>query len=81
MKLADLRAMSDDDLIKEHDKLDFYEYQQSEYRDELLRRQQERNTKTMKCLTIVITILTAIVTAATIVNVWAALKTTGILTY
>lgn len=69
MTLAEIRALSDNELVKMHDKLDYYEWTQYEYRDELLRRQQERNTKTMKSLTVVITILTAIVTVATVVNI------------
>ena len=73
MKLSKLRAMSDDDLVKEHDKRTHYDFTQSQFLDEIHRRQQERHTKTMKRLTVVITILTAIVTLATIVNLFVCL--------
>lgn len=68
MKLSTLRSMSDDDLVKEHDRRTHYDFTQSQFLDEIHRRQQERHTITMKRLTVVITILTVIVTVATVVN-------------
>lgn len=71
LKLAELRALSDDDLAERYDVkaertlvgLDFLA-------SEIARREQARQTRTLVRLTKVIAFLTAVVTAATIVNVW-----------
>lgn len=74
-KYSALRTMSDEELITEYDAtapvtqlgLNFI-------REELARREQDRQTRQLVTLTVVMTVLTAVVTLATIVNVWVALK-------
>ncbi len=71
--LAELRALTDDELIERHDRqaqkthvgLNYWE-------DELNRRYQERHSGAMHRYTQWVTLMTAIVTVATLVNVGIA---------
>ena len=70
-KLKELREMSKDELIKEHDEqavmtqvgVDYY-------LNELFRREQQEHNKTIRNCTIAIAIMTLIITISTIVNIF-----------
>ena len=69
---ADLKKLTDEDLIRYHDLLSFTcklgpEY----YREEIRSRQQLKLTQQMRNLTCVVTVLTAFVTVATIISLFA----------
>ena len=73
-KYAKLRGMSDDELIQEHDEVAKGSMVGvNYYLDELARREQDRATNAMLKYTRWITIMTIIMTIATIVNVMVAL--------
>lgn len=80
--IAQLRARSDDELIAAHDQLAKHTSVGTQhYEDELARRENARSasrvealTETMKRLTVVITVLTAMNVVLTAVGVWAALR-------
>ena len=68
--LEQLREMSDDDLVRAHDRLaPSFTAVPKDYRDELYRRNQERQTNSMLRFTKCITIMTVAITIATLVNV------------
>ena len=67
--IAELRKLSDDDLISRHDRLaQSTQLGLGYYLDELNRRAQDHQTDRMVSLTRWITILTVVVTVATIAN-------------
>jgi len=74
MTLAKLRAMCIAQLVAEYDRRQDHDFTQSMYLDEIQRRSQESRTRTMLGLTIVMAVLTAVVTAATVVNLCRALR-------
>lgn len=73
--MAELRKMPDEELVQHYDKaagstvlgLNFF-------REELSRRVTERQTRMMLRLTWVLAVMTGIVTAATLLNVWLVLR-------
>ena len=67
-KYEDLKSLSDDKLIERHNNLSKHK-NESPYLDELRWRKQERHTRSIRRLTIWITIMTAIMTVSTIINV------------
>jgi|GEM_PF-3652349 len=67
-KYERLKSLSDEELIEAHNNLSVYK-EASPYLWELHWRKQERYTKSIKKLTISITIMTAIMTLTTIINV------------
>ena len=71
MTYKELRKGSDRVLIEWHDKEAAYDFTQSECREELSMRRMQRQTTVMLWLTILIAILTAAVTATTILNLLA----------
>ena len=69
-KWADLQKLSDDELIAEHDELAKSTVVGTQYHlDELRYRRQKRFASRIYCLTVVVAVLTAVVTATTVVNV------------
>ncbi len=73
--IANLRAMSDEELIALHDADAKYTLVGvAYYLDELTRRQQERQTREMVRLTWAIAALTLVVTIATLVNLFMYLS-------
>jgi hypothetical protein len=70
-----LRLMTDEQLIKEHDKgVTGVQLGVSYYLDELSRRNNSRQTETMLRYTKWITFMTVVMTIATSINIWLALK-------
>ena len=70
LPIRDLRALSDDKLVEWHDSAFGGETETSaSFRTELARRDQDRQTATMLRLTRWITIMTRVMTAATVVNI------------
>ena len=75
LKLKALRALTDEQLVEYYDRqaesvnpsLEFY-------RQELYRREQDRQTQSMLRYTLWITFMTFVMSIATIVNVWLAYK-------
>ena len=66
----ELRQLSDDDLIERYDsRAKTTEFWADHYLNELNRRHQEHLTNQIKWMTVVITLLTGVVTVATLVNV------------
>jgi hypothetical protein len=75
MTYKKIRGMSIEELIEEHDKRPNYDFTQTELRNEIELRNQEKQTKTIVHLTCWITIMTIIMTISTILNiVIAAIK-------
>ena len=73
-KLAELRAMSDADLVAEHDKTsEITAVGISYYLEELYRRELERSGRRMLHCTYAITAMTVVTTVATVVSVWLAI--------
>lgn len=70
--LAKLRAMSNDELIKNHDETAKHnDVGVSYYLEELARRDQERQTKAMLRYTRWIIAMTVVMTIATVINVFS----------
>jgi len=68
--LAELRALSDADLVREHDALATQTAVGTEhYLQELERREQHRQTDKMLRYTTWVTVMTLVITIATLVNV------------
>jgi len=68
--LADLRATSDDELVRKHDELAKHTVVgTNHYLQELARRDQNRQTKAMLRYTRWVVIMTGVITIATVVNV------------
>lgn len=68
--LAELRSASTEELVKEHDRrAENTQAGVNYFLEELSRHDQEANTKAMLRLTWWITVMTAVIVAATIVNV------------
>lgn len=68
--VAELRSLSDEDVIAQHDaRAGFTDMGPDYYMWELYRRDQERQTSEMLRLTDKITIMTAVITIATLINV------------
>ncbi len=75
LTLKGLRDMSDDDLVSAHDhKANDIVLSLNDYLNEINRRDQSKQTKQMLNYTWWITIMTSIITVATIVNVLIAYK-------
>jgi hypothetical protein len=72
--LAELRAMSDQELVRMHDDTKKKQHVGIEYfREELARRDRDRQTRAMLRYTRWITVMTVVMTIATIINVLLAL--------
>jgi len=73
-KLAELRAKKEDELIRDHDR-DAPPYPETpvQIREELARRDANKQGKRMVNLTWVITVLTVVITLLTAVNVYVVL--------
>lgn len=72
--LAELRALSDDELVGRHDQLAKHTVVgTNHYLQELTRRDQDRQTQAMLRHTRWVTVMTGVITIATIVNVVVAL--------
>jgi len=73
--LAELRALSDDELVRKHDKVaKNTDVGTNHYLQELWRRDQSRQTEAMRRYTLWIAIMTAVITIATVVNVVVLLR-------
>ena len=72
--LEQLRALSDDELVRGHDKLaPSFTAVPQHYLDELNRRYQERQTESMLRFTKWITVMTVVITSATVINLGIAI--------
>ncbi len=71
MTLKELRGLSDDDLVAQHDEIaGSTVVGLNYYLAEIARRDQDRQTQAMLSYTKWVTIMTAIITVATIANIW-----------
>ena len=72
--LAELRALSDDDLVREHDRLaKGTQVGTNHYLQELARREQHRQTEKMLRFTKWVGIKTVVITIATVINMVVSL--------
>ena len=73
LSLSDLRNLTDDELVERHDSQAKTTVVGTQYfLDELNRRYQERQTKAMLRFTKWITVMTAVITSATVINLGIA---------
>ena len=73
LSLSDLRSLTDDELVERHDSQAKTTVVGTQYfLDELNRRYQERQTKAMLRFTKWITVMTVVITSATVINLGVA---------